>query len=274
MKNHPVSIRLAFLGASAFALPQASAAIVGIENFNYADGSIANLSGGTGWNYVRTAEPGALPAAPSDWDLVGGVPTVSGGALITNGSSAKREYGGSTEGSAAGSNEREGAFRGTGSVFISSTFRLDSLLATGTTQWGGMSSYDFGAERIFFGLPSQSTATRFFGLVESGIGTTLSTIPVEANTTYTLVAMVNFDTDVIGLWVNPDGSDNATSYDVSRAYTATSWSTAVRLGSAAGTNATWDNLRVADNFAEAVPETSSALLSLLGGAVALRRRRI
>ena len=128
-------------------------------------------------------------------------------------------WGGTTEGSGFPSNEREGAFRGTGTLFFSTTYKVDTLFAEGTGQWGGASSYDFGAEKIFWGMPGQGTATRYFGIDESGVGNTLSTIPIAANTTYTLLAMLDFDADLIALWVNPDGADSATTYDVSRTYT-------------------------------------------------------
>jgi hypothetical protein len=273
MKHHPASLRVAFLGASAILVPQASAAIVGLENFDYPDGPIADRTGGTGWTYLRTAEPGAPAQSPSDWDATAGVPSVLGGALITNGTGAKREFGGLTEGSAAGSNEREGAFRGSGSMYFRTTYSVDTLLAGGVNQWGGVSSYDFGTERIFFGMPGQTTTTRFFGISESGVGTTLSTIPIQANTTYTLVGMVDFDNDLLGLWVNPDGSDTPASFDASRVYTGTNWSTALRFASASGATVTWDNVTVADNFADVIPEASTSLLALLGAAGMLHRRR-
>lgn len=271
MKSAP--LRLAFMGASAFVVQHSTAAVIGVENFSYPDGAIAGQTGGTGWNYERTDEAGAPVQAPSDWDSTSGTPSVLGGALITNNTGAKREFGGATEGSAAGTNEREGAFRGAGAMYFRTTYSVDTLFAAGTGQWGGVSSYDFGTERIFFGMPTQTTSPRFFGIVESGVGTTLSTIPVLANTPYTLVGVVDFDADRIALWVNPDSSDTPASFDVSRSYTATNWSSALRLASVGGANVTWDNFMVADSFADVIPETSASLLTVLGGAALLQRRR-
>lgn len=259
--------------SSISSLPLAEAVVVATETFTYADGAIAGQAGGTGWNYERTDEAGAPAQAPSDWDNVFGTPTVIGNALITNNGGAKREFGGATEGVGEPSNEREGAFRGNGTLFFSTTYRVDTLFAEGSTQWGGVSSYDFGAERIFWGMTGQGSATRYFGIDESGVGTTLSTIPIAANTTYTLLAMLDFDADRIALWVNPDGADSVTSYDVSRTYTGTNWSSALRFASAGGANVEWDNVKVATTFGEAVPETSASLLGLLGAATLLRRRR-
>jgi hypothetical protein len=183
---------------------------------------------------------------------VSGTPEVSGGRLLTSGSSAKREFGGSVEGSAAGSNEREGAFRGTGEVFIGVDYQIDTLLAEGTPQWGGFSSYDFGTERLFFGVPGQSTAERYFGL--DGGATGLTSIPVEAGVTYRLVGAVDFDNDLVKLWINPDaqdydnGVDNTA--DLTAAYTGTNWFSAVRLGSSAGFTTSWDNLAVAQRLTD------------------------
>ena len=249
---------------------EASAIVLGTDTFSYSDGPIANQSGGTGWNVVRTAEPGALPAAASDWDNVGGTPNVVSGALSTLGTSAKREFTGATEGTAAGSNEREGAFRGAGRVF----FRVDLTRAAGA-DWSGASSYDFGTEKIFFGVPSGQGATPFFGIDESGVGRTLSTVLAVPGTTHTMVAMLDFDADTLALWVDPVAGDLP---DVTRAYTGTNWSTAVRLGSGGTGSTTWDNLTVADNPADVggvvVPEPAALGALVLGGIpFVLRRRR-
>lgn len=270
----------AVLAAGALCASSASAVVVGFEGFNYADGTlIAGQTGGTGWAYVRTPEAGSQPQSPSNWNNVTATPSVQGSALITSGSSAKREFGGVTEGSAAGSNEREGAFRGAGVAYFSVNFRMDSLLAEGTGQWGGLSSYDFGTERIFFGVPSQTTATRYLGITGTALGgSTLTNIALEAGRTYHVVGAIDFDADLVKFWVNPDGSDfdNGASHsaDAFAAYTGTNWSSAVRLGSGAGFATTWDNLTVADSFANVVPEPASALLMAgLGLGLAARRTR-
>ncbi len=266
----------AALLAAAFASP-AQAVLVGFDGFSYANGPIAGQTGGTGWAYERYDEPGAPAQSASNWDALTGAPQVTGGVLVTNGTAAKREFGGPGTGSTSPSNEREGAFQGSGVVYFSVSYSVDTLFANGTSQWGGLSSYDFGSERLFFGMVSQSTSTRMFGIQISGGANALSTIPITAGTLYTLVAAVDFDSDLVKLWVNPNGADFdsglTSSADVSLAYTGTNWSTAVRLASAGGANVSWDNLRVTTTFAEAVPEPSVALTACMTGMLAFLRRR-
>ncbi len=252
----------------------AQAALIATENFDYPDGSIVGQTGGTGWTYERTDEPGAPVQAPSDWDDVFGNHQVVSSTLVTNDGGVKREFGGATEGSTEPSNEREGAFRAEGAMFFSVSMTVSAMLPEGQNQWAGVSSYDFGEERIFFGLVGQSTSERYFGIAAPGFGAdTVGTIPVNAGVTYTVVGMLDFDNDLLGLWVNPDGADNATSYDVSKAYEGGNWSTALRLAS--GNEVTWDDLRVGTTFADVVPipEPSVPLLAVAAAGLAFVRRR-
>ena len=255
---------------SALVSAAARATVIGTEDFAYPDGPIANQTGGTGWVNERTDEVGAAPSTVSDWDNVGGTPGVVSGALVTQSTSAKREYNGPSEGSTNPSNEREGAFRGAGRVFYRST-----MTRAAGADWSGMSSYDFAAERIFFGVPGGQPGPRFFGIEQSGVGTTLSTVPVVEGQAHTVVTMLDFDTDTLALWVDPQPGDLP---DATRAYALTNWSTAVRLGSGGSAATTWDNLVVATESSEvggvAIPEPSAlGVLVLCGIPVLMRRRR-
>jgi hypothetical protein len=249
----------------------ANATVLGTETFTYADGSVADKTGGTGWNVVRTAEPGAAAASASDWEVPFGTANVVGGALVTQDSGGKREYTGATEGTAGGSNEREGAFRASGAVF----YRVSMTRAAGA-DWGGASSFDFNDERIFFGVPGGQAGTKFFGIEQSGGGgVALSTVPVVDGQTYTVVAMLDFDADTLALWVDPA---TGALPNVTKAYTGGNWSTAVRLASGGTGSTTWDNLTVADNATDVgvavVPEPATLGLMVLGGVpLVLRRRR-
>ena len=161
----------------------AFAAPVGSDLFDYENGSIADRAGGTGWAAERFDEAGAPPSGPSDWNVAFGNANVVNGALVTQESGAIREFNGPSEGSTEPSNEREGAFRGAGNVF----FGFDMTRQAGA-DWGGASSYDFGGERIFFGVPGSQTGQKFFGIDESGVDTSFTIVPVVEGVRYRLVA--------------------------------------------------------------------------------------
>ena len=65
---------------------------------------------------------------------------------------------------------------------------------------------------------------------ESGVGVTLTSIPVVLDVPATIVTAIDFDNDELLIWVNPDGSDfhvpgGGNSADATRLYTGTTWST-------------------------------------------------
>lgn len=269
MKNPLVSSLIAY----GFLTLASQAALIATEGFDYADGSVVGQTGGTGWNYERTDEPGAPAQSPSNWNSAFGAHQIVSSTLVTNNGGVLREFGGATEGTGGTSNEREGAFRASGVMFFSTSITVAEMLPEGQNQWAGVSSFDFGSERIFFGMPGQTGATRYFGIAAPGFGAdTMGTIPVVAGTTYTIVGMLDFDNDQLGLWVNPDGTDTATSFDVSKAYNGTNWSSALRFAS--GTSVAWDNVRVGTTFGDVVPEPSAPLMALgAAGVFFLIRRR-
>ena len=113
-----------------------------------------------------------------------------------------------------------------------------------------------------------------------------SNLHVLADPNVTRVNAIDFDNDLAGLFLDPDGSadfwdvtDGANSADVTRAYTATNWNTAARLGS--GGETTWDNLTIGINdptdvgilATQPIPEPTSGLLGCLAMLLFLKRRR-
>lgn len=227
-----------------------SGQVIGTENFTYADGPIADKTGGTGFNYDNFDKE--VTATTSDWDAVFGAPAVAANALSTSNSGAKREYNGPTEGAGGGADdgnddhERNGAVRGTGRVF----YRFTLTRGAGVT-WSGASSYDFGTERAFFGVPGANGPGGGLEFGCSGNGADyFSGIPADT-ATHTIVTVLDFDRDFIGMWVDPsaadyyDPTDGSNSTDAGGSFPANNWSTAVRLASSAGGTTTWDDLSVA-----------------------------
>lgn len=257
------------------------ATVIGIETFD-TDGFIAGQTGGTGFNYDNRF--GRATTTTSDWDNVGSSPFVVGGALVTNGSSAKREYNGNIEGTGGGdgpNTEVAGAVRGGGIVFYSV-----EITRSANAVWSGISGYDFGNEKLFFGVPGAGGATDTLGIEESGVGNTLGSVSLIDGVDHTLVAVIDFDNDLAGLFLDPDGSadfwnvtDGTNSADVTRAYTSTNWNTAARLGS--GGETTWDNLTIGISdptdvgilATQPIPEPTSGLLGCLAMYLFLKRRR-
>lgn len=217
----------------------ASADIIGVEQFDYPDGAIAGSSGGTFWDYKNTSPVGHGGVA-STWDNLTSAPQVTAGRLVTSGNGAvKREY--------RGANETEGAVNDANvakEVFYRVTVTTGPSVSA--ADYFGISSMDFGTEKIYFGKRGGSST---WGVEEVGGGGTDGSATIAPNTTYTLVAIVDFANDFIRLYVNPDlngPQPGPGSAAASRAYTGTNWSTAVRF--AAGTAVTWDDLVVATEW--------------------------
>lgn len=245
-------------------LADSNAAVVGYDNFSYADGPINGNNGGTGWNYSS--------GTPSSWTGSAGV---SGGDLVTGGgSNAFRDYGTNGGGS---------AFQATGLLF----YRFSFTLGADIPNYFGLSSMDFGNERIKFG---RSWEAGSFNLeYDNGGGWTQhnSGVSILSNTTYTLVGVLDFNNDRLALFINPDGSsyydptNGTTNAQAVGAYTGTNWSNAIRFESGGGgSDIRWHEVTVATlptdvGLLNAIPEPSSYTLMLGGGALllfALRRK--
>ncbi len=201
---------------------------IGIDRFEYNDGPINAQGGGHFFNVDWTNSFGIHNGSASVWDAVTvgpGTPTVVNQSLVTAGSAAKREY---------GSVESAGAVPGRGVVYYR------ALMTRETTKgWSGISSYDFIQERIFFGVPGGLGAS---GGPEFGIevlnsgplnGVTRSNIQPVPGHTYLIIAKLDFEDDLLSLYVDPDldADEAANTPVVTRPYIGTNWSTAVRLGS-------------------------------------------
>ncbi len=228
----------------------AGAEVIGYEPFDYADGAIGGRTGGFGWDWDNVA--GVHTLTVSNWSNGGGTRDVVSGALETSGGNSRREYNGPTEGSGTNpvdTDERLGALRGAGVVYYAATYT--QLEDNG---WSGMSGYDFGSEKQFYGMPG---GQKNFGVDESGVGSNNSSVPVVVGRTYRLISALDFDRDQMLLWVDPNSNDfhdhtgtGANSALVERFYGNSNWNTAVRLAS--GNRTRWDDLVVATTFEEAL----------------------
>ncbi len=254
------------LAAAILLISPAAAEIIGVEQFDYPDGAIAGRNGGTFWNYKNTVPTGYSGAA-STWDALIATPQVTAGRLVTSGNAAaKREYRGATETEGA-VNDLNNAKK----VF----YRVSVTTGPSVTpaDYFGISSMDFGSEKLYFGKRGGSTT---WGVEEVGVGGTNGSVAftIQPNTTYTLVVQVDFANDFIRLFVNPDlnGPElGIGSAAASRDYFGTNWSTAVRF--AAGTAVTWDDLVIATNWDDlgtVVTTTADEDNGNLGGSVSLR----
>lgn len=232
-------------------------AIFGQDSFTYANGAIAGKNGGTYWDFDNTTNNNAFIGythqVPSTWDAVFGTPAVTGNALVTQDSAAKREH---------NATEVDGVVNPLGTTrYQTAYYRVKMTRAAGAT-WGGLSVYDFNAERIFFGVQDSvnpASGVREFIIGESGV--TYSGVPVVDGQTYTIVAKLDFLNDHLSLWVNPDLTQPEGPPNAVRAYTGDNWMSAVRLGSGGSGATTWDDVAVGSSWGamqKAYPQNTAA----------------
>ncbi len=160
----------------------ARAQLIGYEPFDYKS-SILDASGGVFWDFRNDAGARYHTHVSSDWDNepgLRGVSTCAGGSLYTGDSGIFREYGGDDL-------TREGQGAVNDATFDKKVYYKITMTRGAGTTWCGLSSFDFGTERLFFGLyPGRGVfgiydAAGFPPISESGV-------LVNIGETYTLVA--------------------------------------------------------------------------------------
>ncbi|MDB6072152.1 MAG: hypothetical protein JWL81_3323, partial [Verrucomicrobiales bacterium] len=173
----------------------------------------------------------------------GSTSIASGGLLYTADSGIVREYSGPTL-----TDEGNGAIN-PANVAKKVYYRVTLTRGTGA-EWCGVSSFDFGTERLFFGLFPDGTGKFSIYNQSSFARLALSTVNVTVGQTYTMVAKLDFAAGLVTLYVDPDISQSEASNTpiAIGTYAATNWSTAVRLGSGGGGLVSWDNLMVATTW--------------------------
>jgi hypothetical protein len=247
----------------AVAVTSASAEIIGVEQFDYPDGAIAGKNAGTFWDYQNRNTPAPGPRHTgtfSDWNAVSGAPAVKAGHLVTNSTSAKREYNGPGEGPGGNieTDEGYGAINNFSNGTISFQYHVVYHRVTFTTgatlpSTLEVTSSDLGTDRVVFGVPTANDP--HFGIRDnpSGLTTLSSTVTLQANTTYTLVTKLDYIAGTASLYLNPDPDLNATESSqtpvVTRVFTTDNWSTAVIFGSGSGgSDVAWNNVVAATTW--------------------------
>ena len=240
--------------------PLANADYIGQDNFDYADsGSIAGKNGGTGWE---------IDGQKAAWRFASGNATLINKKLVLGGSGGQvfRKFGESGSSNAA--------VQGKGKMF----FAVDISMKSNANEWAGISSYDgshLTTERVFFGVTSGQFRISMPADPQGGFGSqqaSVSGLSVEANKTYRIVGLIDWDNDKLKMWVNPDKNDTEDTQDAMLNYSPGNWSFGIRLG--AGSSVDFDNVNVATTFTEAagVPEPATLGLLMLGATGLLSRR--
>lgn len=231
--------------------------LVGIEPFDYPNGAIAGRKGGSYWDFDNSTENDAFfghTTTSSNWSATGGSPQVADGVLLTQNSSAKREYNGPGEGTGGGSDERFGSFSDNAQFNQHVVYYKFEMTRRAGATWAGASSFDFGTERYLFGVPNATnpaTGKREFAIHDlnanqhgySGIE------PID-DQLYTLVAKLDFDNKLAALYLDPNLSAPEGSQTPVATYphTSSNWSSSIRFGSGGSGNVEWDQLRVATTW--------------------------
>lgn len=279
-----ITVALTASGSIAVAVvPPTGSSLVGSDDFTYPDGTILGLAGGTGWQWNATAQAQTAPPASAYSEFSAGRNDIVNNQFRSfNNGGLARAYTGDTV-TLGGIN--------TGVVYFSTTMERVGTFTT----YSGVSSMEGTSERVFFGVPSSNNTLKKFGIQQVG-SSTLNDGPgggislsggnantadpafgiiAAADTSYTMVGVIDFDNDLLGLFVDPDANDfwngPSNTADVTRPYTASNFSNGVRLRSGGG-NATngvviWDNLAVYTGAS--VPEPTALGLVFLGGGAGL-----
>ena len=221
--------------------------IVGVDEFNYADGAVSALSGGELFDYDNVTDNDAYvghTGASSSWEVLWNTPVMSNGMLYVWDSPVYR----SLNGSEAGGEDLSlfGPASEYAEVDSEVLYAKWEMTLLDGASWGGLSFYAAGTEEIYFG--SGGDAPYRFAIRELDSEASFSDIYVTNGTTYTIVAKIDGTTGSASLWIDPDLGAAETGADVERAFTYTSGlcGDAIRLASNA---AAFDNIVIGKTWA-------------------------
>ena len=229
--------------------------VVGADDFATADGNLGGSLGGSWFDFDNTSadDPEAgHEGGTAPWQNFAGAPTIAGGKALTDNSSALRTFNGFSE--------ARGAFSAAVDIIHKQVYFKATLMRDTDTTWSGISAYDFGTERILFGVPgapNPGSGELEFGIhvLNSGAldGHSYSGVEPVVGETVTVVGKIDYQNDLISLYLDPDLSqpEGPQTPAATRAVTFPHPTSAVRLGSgSSGANgaATWDDLTVATSW--------------------------
>lgn len=218
--------------------------VIGSETFTYTNGPIAMRKGGVRWDLQNTVPP-AFSNDASDWDPAFGSPTIAGNSLSTQESGAVRQFNGV---------EAEGAINEDATSRFKAVYVSYQMTRSTGAAWSGASLFDFGTERMLFGVPFATnpvSGVREFAIHDLNANQhSFSGIAPVNGQTYTVVAKLDFSANVATLWVNPNLDLNEASNipAATRPYAGDNWMTAIRLASGGTAATTWDNLSVGTSW--------------------------
>ncbi|MFC7337919.1 choice-of-anchor Q domain-containing protein [Haloferula chungangensis] len=219
------------------------AAIIGVETFDYTNGAISSQAGGTFWDYSNNTATPTHTGTASAWSAPHGAPTSSSGQLVTHDSSARRAYNGASEYDGAVNDPLSGPSSDANIVYHRVSFTTGASVPDEIL----LNSFDFGTARVRFGKSSGSAELGLELLSPLAVASNSSTT-VESNTTYLIVTKIDYDNNLVELFINPNLSQPEGTADVSETYTGTNWSSAISLSSSSGDPVSWDNLVVATTW--------------------------
>ncbi|MGJ8723391.1 MAG: hypothetical protein ACSHYB_02450 [Roseibacillus sp.] len=244
MQLRKPTTKLILLSLGIFALPL-SGNIIGIDDFEGTPGDITtppNDSNGTGWEWNNDTQDqtnNAIGAAL--WTTPFGTASVitdlgGNSVVVSNGGAHERKY---------GEDEGNGAVKAAGRFFYKVKMTRSS-----TAEWGWIMHSDFGTEKVKFGAAgTDDIPTIEISNADPENGTFTGSLPAFVDDqAYTIVTVVDFDNDLVGMWVDPDVTDYWTagasnSADITAPFTNSNWASRVRIGS--GGSVSWDDLTVA-----------------------------
>ncbi|QDT07446.1 Quinoprotein glucose dehydrogenase B precursor [Rubripirellula lacrimiformis] len=220
--------------------------VIANENFDYRGGTISGLNGGVGWDFDNENGDGFVGHTQqvSAWSNVYGKPFLFSGRLGTEHSSAKRGYGSSNDDCLFSSNPS--------SAFQTLYYRFEMQRTGANITWSGMSVYDDDTERFLVGVPfaaNSSSGQRELGIHDLGNNTySYSGIEPEPDKKFQIVAKVNFATNLVSMFVNPDFTQEEPTKPSARLAIADLKSNAIRFGSDSDEATYWDRVVVATSW--------------------------